>query len=306
MCLALTLAMLAGCGGVAPSASQSSEWLNAATSSGAQSRAPHDRQSHELLYLADEENNVYVYAYPQLTLEETLTHLTPGGLCTDKSGNVFISDFETKSVVEYAHGGTSPIARLDDLGNRPTDCSVDPLTGNLAVVNAGMSGLSIYKQARGTPTIYTYHGFQFYYCGYDNAGNLYVDGFGSRPGLLRLPSGSHTFVKMTLDRTIHWPGGVKWDGNNLAISDQGLRGKNSVLYGFVIQGDGGRTVGSAPLSQSLEVPEFAIEGAAVIAPDTGRESGNAFRIWRYPRGGTPLKTLSGFFQPIGATISKAP
>jgi hypothetical protein len=295
ICLAVTVAMVVSCSGTAPPTSQTlqpSQLLNTV-------------RSHDLLYLADRENNVYVYSYPQMTLEETLTRLSPGGLCADTAGDVYVTNFLTKAILEYAHGGTSPIAQLGDLGNRPTDCSVDPRTGNLAVVNAGDTGLSIYKQARGTPTIYTYHAFQFYYCGYDDTGNLYVDGFGRGSRLLRLPYASRTFVKMTLDRTIHWPGGVRWNGRDLVISDQGLSGGYSVLYRFAIQGNSGTTVGSAPLLQSLEVPEFLIDGSAVIAPDTGRESGNSFRIWQYPHGGKPLRTLSGFSQPIGATISKA-
>ncbi len=307
ICFAQAFAMLAGCGGGAPPVSQALKPLNAGALGGAHDVSPNAR-SHDLLYLADAEGRVYFYSYPQLTLEGTLRIRWPGGACADKAGNVFVSDFETRVILKYAHGGTSPIARLADPGNRPTDCSVDPRTGNLAVVNAGDSaGISIYRQARGKPSIYTYHGFDFYYLGYDDGGNLYADGFGSRGSrLLLLPYGSNTFVKMTLDRTIHWPGGVQWDGKNLAISDQGLRGKHSVLYRFAIAGTSGTTVGSAPLLKSLEVPAFSIEGTEVIGPDTGRESGNAFRIWQYPLGGAPLKTLTGFSQPIGVTISKAP
>lgn len=293
ICLAVTLAMLAGCGGAVPRASQATVSFETV-------------RSHDLLYLADSENNVYVYSYPQLAHVQTLKGVKPGGMCADGAGNVFVTVFDAKSILEYAHGGKSPIAHLDDLGNRPTSCSVDPRTGNLAVVNAGDdAGISIYTQARGTPAIYTYHAFGFYYCGYDDAGNLYVDGFGRGLRLLRLPYGSSKFVKITLDRPIHWPGGVRWDGNDLVISDQGINGNYSVLYRFAIQGNSGTTVGSTPLLASLEVPQFFIAGGVLIATDTGRESGNAFRIWEYPQGGTPLKTLSGFFSPAGVTVSQA-
>jgi hypothetical protein len=294
ICFALTLAMLAGCGGVAPpTASQPSESLNAV-------------QSHDLLYLADRENNVYVYSYPQVSLRQTLAHLTPGGLCADEAGNVFIGNWEKKIILEYAHGGKSPIARLDDPGESPTACSVDSRTGNLAVTNAGFAGISIYKQGRGTPTIYNYHRFGFANGSYDNAGNLYVDGFGARGfALLRLPYGGSTFVKITLDRKIRYPGGVQWDGKHLAITSIGLRGKPSELYRFAIQGNTGTAVGKAPLLTSVNVTEFWIDGNALIGADNHGESGSAFKTWRYPLGGMPLETLSGFFQPVAAAVSKA-
>ena len=57
------------------------------------------------------------------------------GDCTDANGNVFISNDD--NVFEYAHGGTEPIATLDLPGSNAIGCSVDPTTGNLAVVFSG-------------------------------------------------------------------------------------------------------------------------------------------------------------------------
>ena len=62
----------------------------------------------------------------------------------------------TGIILEFAHGGTQPIATL--LGVRcefPNGCSVDPTTGNLAVTNyssnpAGPGSIAIYTGARGS------------------------------------------------------------------------------------------------------------------------------------------------------------
>src|SRR5579871_6367789 len=92
----------------------------------------------DLLYLTDDGNgNVYVYSFPEAKLKGTLTGLNvPTGECVDKAGDVWIVEEGTNDIVEYAHGGTVPIATLTDPNNAPEGCSVDPTTGDLAVANA--------------------------------------------------------------------------------------------------------------------------------------------------------------------------
>ena len=78
---------------------------------------------------------VYVYSYPKAKLLGKLVGIldTPSGMCSDSKGNVWITNFHGEGITEYAHGGTKPIATLSDPGTDPNGCSVDPLTGNLAV-----------------------------------------------------------------------------------------------------------------------------------------------------------------------------
>ena len=60
------------------------------------------------------------------------------------------------------------------------------------------------------------------YCGYDNVGNLFVDGFdGSKWGLSELPEGGSTFEKLTLDQSVGQPGQVQWDGQYLSYESAG-------------------------------------------------------------------------------------
>ena len=65
---------------------------------------------------------------------------TPYGECVDEKGDVFILNFDGESIVEYAHGGTAPIATLNDPGEKPSGCSVNPATGDLAVTNFSGTG----------------------------------------------------------------------------------------------------------------------------------------------------------------------
>ena len=97
---------------------------------------------------------VLVLSFPKGDLVGTLTGFSvPSGECVDESGDVFVADGGADTIREYAHGGTTPIATLNDPGE-PYGCSVDPTTGNLAVTN-GSDSVAIYPSAQGTPTLYS-------------------------------------------------------------------------------------------------------------------------------------------------------
>ena len=304
--VALTLVAVSGCGGdVAPGRAPFSSPQRASTDRSGTPTSPETR-GHDLLYVSNA-YSLYVYTYPRLRRVAKVEHLTPAGLCADASGNVFVTNSLARTILEYAHGGTSPIATLEDPGYLPVGCSIDPRTGNLAVVNAGdRAGISIYLHAQGAPATYTYKDFSFYFCGYDANGNLYADGLAARRRLrlLTLPYGGASFRRIALDREIRWPGGIEWDGKYLALTDQGLNGRNSVLYRFAIAGNKATTIGSARLLSSLDVTQFGIAGNVLIGPDIGREGGNALRLWAYPRGGEPLRNLFEIGAPEGVAISK--
>ncbi|HTA53388.1 MAG TPA: hypothetical protein VK755_01500, partial [Candidatus Acidoferrales bacterium] len=146
-----------------------------------------DAASQALLYVSDTiTGDVYVFSYPKAKLMQTLTGFTdPAGECVDKNGDVFVANTGQKNIIEYAHGGSSPKATLKDPGYFPVGCAVDPKTGNLAVTNVSPSSnaagnVVVYLRAKGQPTG-NYKNAAMpdpLLCGYDNAGNLFVDGAG--------------------------------------------------------------------------------------------------------------------------------
>ena len=96
-------------------------------------------EARSSLYLSDDgDGNVYVYSFPDAKLQGTLTGLSfPTGECVDKAGDVWIVEEGPNEIVEYAHGGITPIATLTDPNNGPQACAVDAKdAGNLAVANA--------------------------------------------------------------------------------------------------------------------------------------------------------------------------
>ncbi|MGA2759072.1 MAG: hypothetical protein ABSF08_01970 [Candidatus Cybelea sp.] len=309
---ALTLcaaAVLAGCaihqsGGTLPVG------VSGATAPGAQSWIDPQATSHDLLYISDTgTSEVYVYSYPSDKLVGTLKDFRdPGGECVDKNGNVFIANTGDEDILEYAHGGTKPIATLKDPGYFPFGCSVDPTTGNLGVANnfassgSGQGNVVIFTHARGKPKGgYTDPNInQMLLCGYDDKGNLFVDGLtkGSGFAFAELRSGSTTLTDITLNQSIANPGGVQWDGKHIAVGDQ----STNVVYQFDVSGKKGTKAGSTPLTGAAEVVQFWIAGSKLIGPDAGEGDAG---IWTYPAGGAPLKTITGLYVPLGATLSVA-
>ncbi len=137
-----------------------------------------DAKSGALLYVSDWNANVVdVYSYPGLKRVGQLTDdmLNPDGLCTDAKGDIFVVNNTPNAddVLEFAHGDTTPIQTLGNPGQVGVGCSVDPVTGNLAVTNVealyyGLGSVSIYTKATGNPTMYSDPDMgSVYFCGYD-------------------------------------------------------------------------------------------------------------------------------------------
>jgi hypothetical protein len=265
-----------------------------------------DAKKNDLLYISDlGTDDVYAYSYPSGELKGTLTGFHgPWGECVDKAGDVFITNASAFQILEFAHGGTSPIATLSDPNQYPVSCSIDPTTGNLAVANQestnGFGSVSIYAKAQGMPTIYKVPGInQCASAAYDARGNLFVDGVNGFESFkfAELSRGRKTFTNITLNHRIRAPGGIQWDGKYVAIGDP----EGNTIYQFTVSGSRGTEVGSTSLDGSDLNIQFWIHHHTIISPNFLDTS---VMFWNYPAGGTATKTLSGFSQPIGATVSK--
>jgi hypothetical protein len=268
-----------------------------------------DAKSTALLYVSNDGNDlVYVYSYPHAKLKGYLSDFNePQGECVDAADDVWITNTNDSDVLEFAHGGTSPITTLSDPNEYPVGCSIDPTTGNLAVTNIFGAGttqgnVSVYSGASGKPTTYTDPEIYFmYFCGYDDKGNLFVDGRNTSGAFqfAELPkNGKNLFKNITLNYTVEFPGGVQWDGKHVAVGDQG-EGGGSMIYQTT--GAGGKVVSATPLSGSCDVVQFSIQNTKVVGPDyCNNEAG----IWKYRAGGPVTKVLAGEGEPIGSVVSE--
>ena len=303
--IGLMAAWLAGC---APSAGPALPGSPAA--SGA--RASHPPSSRDLLYISDiGKNSVFVFSYPNGKLVQTLQGFSsPVRICSDSSGNVFVTNTDARDVLKYAHGGKTPVATYRDPNYLPTDCAVDAGTGTLAVTNYGPSGsntgsVAVFPNGKGPAKILQAPMVQAYlFCAYDGSGNLFVDALDYSYDflLIELPKGATKFKRIALDQAFLGWGGVQWDGKDLAIGD-GI----SIVYDFAIKGSKGTRVRTVRLRKAINVVQFALDAGMLIGPDGPNGAAHDVGLWNYPQGGVPAQTIGDgtLENPSGAAISLA-
>jgi hypothetical protein len=289
-----------------PSGAQRSTWS-----------APAAKQQ-ELLYAFSIEGSAFVFAYPQggLVGEFAITGAKGvWGACSDTHGDVFVTVEESDTasyVYEYAHGGTSPIAKLRDDGYAAASCSSDPTTGDLAVTNnddgaSGRANVAIYRSARGEPQHYFDAKMSVAFGGYDDRGDLFVDGDSGTYRLAELPKGGRALQNIRMKNEIADPRGVQWDGSELAIESGGLLRTLWSIDRVDVSNGNAAIVGTTRLhGLANRGATFWIESSAIAT--TGGQAVNRVGLWRYPAGGKvvkifyPRKTKDQTF--YGVTVSR--
>jgi hypothetical protein len=219
-----------------------------------------------------------------------------------------VTDEGASEIVEYAHGGTTPIATLGDGSEEPLACSVDPKTGNLAVLDAG--DIAVFAHASGSPTRYS--GGNVYgddALDYDSGGDLLIDG-GSYDSsrvisFAQLARGANALKQVVLSRTLQWapPTLVQWDGEFWVVGDTTLdwfkiSGKRATYEGYTALG---------PLSAIVQFCIVSVDGSGsrgnrLIATE---DDPYAVEIFDYPVGGkASARILNGLSEPYGIALSK--
>lgn len=296
------VAILAGCGGIQSSGALPEEvgallGRNLTKDSGT-----------ALIYASGSCGGVCVIAYPggQLVSSIALSGIVEGE-CSDSNGNVFVTN--DTQVVEYAHGGTTPIKTLNLPGKYATGCGIDPTTGNLAVTYTGSSSnnVAVFPLASGQPT--TYPGATFaYYCGYDNVGNLFVSGEdGSGSNMAELPVGQSTFQRLSIIGKVASPGQVQWDGHEMTFESRS-KGDTKIVR-LKISGSTATIVGTTHLKSIRgRALQSWLDGDKIFVPyGKGGQYANIIGIWKYPKGGnveTRYRNIGRSF--YGVTVSVAP
>lgn len=280
-------------------AGQGISWMN---------RGVKDR---DLLYVTNAGGaTVSVFRYWQRTLVGKLTGFDkPMGDCADAAGHVYITDAKGK-IVEYAHGGTSPIKTLHDAPYAPWACSVSPTNGDLAVANSSDErnkggSIAIYPGGDGAPVILrgTRKGDLFTGCAYDDRGDLlamaqYLSGGLSYYDFYYLPRKAEQLERIRLPElgqgnsqsgTI---GAIVWDGKYWVV---GAVANHLYLYSIAVK---------ARLVQQLSLIAGNVGAIAVYRrsfPDgratqfvggvNSTQGRSAVYYWRYPGGGEAIHAI---------------
>ncbi len=320
--LTCVLVALSGCSSAMPNSSTSIALFPSHVSENrgqpVSGRNGHRTKGTDLLYIADSTGYVYTFTYPNGTPVASFGADASGGICSDQSGDVFVTDFGGEKVFEYAHGGSSPIATL--LPNaEPRACSVDPITGDLATVNTdygSTTNVSIFKNASGSPTKYADPGAEFgQTCSYDDQGNLYISAYNSGAPffIAELPHGTSNFTNITVAGDFRGNNFLSWDGKYVAVTNA-KQGKAVIVSRIQVSGSSGTVVGTTKLQGSVGYRKyFFIQGNKIITPKSGKGFGaRKIGIWKYPSGGAatnvikvPKNTEFGPGIALGITISPA-
>lgn len=306
-------ALLASCGSLPPDNSAPGQ-ADASSTSRDRSWIMPDAKRSVLLYISDDTGTVSVLSYPKGKRVGALTGFEEThGLCSDTKGHVFVVDSKAQQIVEFAHGGTSPIATLSDAGNYPNGCAIDPNSGNLAVSGGyphyASGNVAVYAAAQGAPTVYTDFNAIFAYCTYDGTGDVFATGTdGSQAWLSELPAGGASLVDIGIYGSINPSPAIQWDGTYLAIeSPSGDPLGPATVYQVEISGSSAKIVNTIKLytkknKNPPRATQFWINAGKIVNPESAH---NLIGLWPYPVGGEATRTIP-FRAPgslLGLTIS---
>ena len=264
-------------------------------------------RNKDLLYVSlPSLNAVYVFELPQGALIGELTGFDdPTGLCSDSRGDVWISNADNSkgngTLVEYAHGGNKPIATLSDPNNAPEGCSVDLVTGNLAVADTPVSAkpnIAVYANATGPPTYYPTRTFvkKVTAITYNTLGDLY---FADTSGHFAwLPAGGKKVANFKLGLGPKANKGIEWDGLELAVLTE-HKGQEQI-WRYKVTGGSGERGEVVTLKGASGLSQFAIAGTTLASP-------GSLGVWLYdwPKGGPSVDLIKAALGGYGIAISPA-
>jgi hypothetical protein len=146
----------------------------------------------------------------------------------------------------------------------------------------------------------------FYHCGYDNSGNLYVSGWsGISWELASINAGSSSSIEpVTLNKKLFggdgFLPGVQWDGKKMTVSSKtGLVD----VYRLRISGQKATVTGTTTLGnpQKRQRGETYIQGNTITGVYYYR--GRPYiSFWPYPKGGKPSRVIRQKQYPTGSTL----
>jgi hypothetical protein len=303
---------------------------------------PDAKTASSLLYVSNVSNvTVYQYSNGQnVTLVGTLTGFTsPQGLCTDRAGDVWVSDYGSRTMYEFAHGGTTPIATITVNGGFPFACAVDH-TGRLAVSywypNAhfyNYAAVVVYPPGSTKGTSYgPPRGFyRSYFLAWDKDGDLLTNGVEcgssdcSRTAMPRcravivretesgcqntetnnplfeLAAGGTQFVQLRGANRQRNIAGLVWVNPSFLMGTGKSGAKGVGALKVQVSANQAKVVGQFAFSQTFLTYGFTVRAGQVIVPDF---AANVVRIYNLSDGSLVSSFAQGLSQPFSAVISQ--
>jgi hypothetical protein len=262
--------------------------------------SPDKKTTGPYVYISDVlDDAVYQFDFPGYDWVGSITGIAyPKGECTRTGKRTFwVTASGSDEIEEFAIGGTSPIKTLSESAGTPVSCAIDPASGNLAATIGTNGDVILYNNASGSGTVLTTPLEEADFDGYDNAGNLFVDGLnGGAFALVELPNGSSAFQTIATSNTVEWPGGVQWDGKYVTVYDTDAH----AIYRYTVSGTTATLEGTVSLRgpRASECGQDAITTHFVYCPQPGL---GEVHVYKYPAGGRAVTFLRrSFNSPAGS------
>ncbi len=313
------VALMAGCAGGASQgptgtlpAAGATQGLDLAANHGTSWMLPAGKGRGSILIYAEDETtgDVNVYDYSSGTQVGTLGGFVADGGCVDAKGDVYLVNSGAGTLVEYAHGGTTPLKSYDP-GGTLVGCSIDS-KGDVAITGSSPGRVIVYSKGDSKKGV----SYSDTDCesvesmGYDNKGNVIGAGEYDEVSVCALLTGTKQETTLsTSGITINFPNGTMWDGKYIVVGDQEatsdkdetgmneatLSGKTLTSAGEAILTDtcyrGYTDVLNPFVVGKKNTPANTQQGRVVVGSNSFcfDSSSGGIEFWHYPKGGNPFK-----------------
>ncbi len=271
-----------------------------------------------LLYVSNQgARDVTVYTYSDgndLRLVGTLSGFDkPSGMCTDKSGDVLVTDSYARRIYRYHHGGTKRVEIIQERGTSvPNSCAVDPTTGDVATADQfngdgkPVGVVKIYTAGERDGKKYFVGKIQPYYVAYDGKGNLFADAqnaYNHNVTLSEMAKGNTYFIRLTVaGGALNVPGAIQWIKPTLLIGNETSDSVAPFADKLFISGQTATIVGQVPFPSSQQASGFYRRADRIVVPDP---VANDIEIYTFPGGALYSTLTQAVSNPVSAVISQA-
>jgi hypothetical protein len=321
----LTACAFAGCSAGTATPPQVEESLAQATraAAGASWVSPDAAKASNLLYVSSySDNRVTIYTYVDgnaIKLVGSLSIGQPGGMCTDKAGDVWVPSYESQTIEEFPHGGTNPIRSIKRSAGYPYACAVDPLTGNLAVTYEFPNGkygpygrVVVFAKGERPQGLGPDDLYPIMFAAYDNTGDLFVDGTPCYSSycnplidntlLLEAPAGGNGFQQLTIvGATIDQATALNWIKPTLLLTNNDTSTHKVTAYKLLVRGSNATVVGTLRLKNAASAFGSWVRAGLLIVPD---ENGNIIRTYNLSNGSFLSSFTKGLSSPFATVVSQ--
>lgn len=256
------------------------------------------------------DNVVNVYNSGGTQIAQLTGFSQPQGMAGDAHGNLYVADTSNSRVQVYGPGFQGSPTTLSDPGQYPAGVDSFGSGAYVAVTNiistsGGPGSVSIFHNGSLQSTITSATIGRAYFCAFDAAGNLYLDGTDPNGNIIigeiaNATSGGTTFAQLTYGNTIAFPGGVQVNNQGqIVVDDQS--GSALYTYNAPVNGSLGSPVSTTSLSGVSDPVTFSFtkNTADLYTADAGLAQSQEFA---YPAGGAAVSSINVGGQPIGVVV----